>query len=418
MAETSAQLQAVQTAVSAQPAARTIWEVRAERRFLVLLYVGALVLRVMLAAIIYHSGYREFFAGDSWTYDYFGWGLARFWAGELQHPRWLLNRLSVAGQNGMYYWVAAIYSVIGRSEFGAALIQCFVVSFTPILAYKISDTVYHSKRAARLAAFGTAFLPSMVIWSCTLLKDPLIVFLVCVTVYCTLKAQRELKLQYAIPGAIAMLLIFPVRGYVFYFILVAVVGTLLLARFGTGSSLGTYLMRVGLMIGLCILLFAVGFNRIASQQLNANLLEQVQRSRADLAQSARSGFALNANVSTLQGAVEFLPKGVAYLLFAPFPWQSGGLRLKLAIPETVVWYAFFPFCLIGMVVTARRHLRDALIIFLFVLQLTCFYAVFLGNVGTAHRQRTQVFVFYIIFTSAGLVYSRRRFRRPDGTIAD
>jgi len=99
-----------------------------------------------------------------------------------------------------------------------------------------------------------------------------------------------------------------------------------------------------------------------------------------------------------------------YLLFAPFPWEGGGLRKMLAVPEMLVWYALFPFCVMGMLYTARMLFRRALIIFLFTVQLTLFYAIFQGNVGTAHRQRTQVFVFYFIFTSAGLVYSRRKAR--------
>jgi hypothetical protein len=215
-----------------------------------------------------------------------------------------------------------------------------------------------------------------------------------------------------------MLLVFPIRGYVFYFVLLSVAGTLLMARFGRGGSLGVYLVRVCLILLLAVALFALGFDRIAAQQLNINLLEKIQLSRSDLAQSAKSGFGADADVSTISSALAYMPKGIAYLLFSPFPWQEGGWRLKMAVPETLLIYVFFPYCVVGIVYTVRRHFRDALIIFLFVLQLTCFYGIFLGNTGTAHRQRTQVLVFYAIFTSAGLVYCRRRFRTHGDTIAD
>jgi 4-amino-4-deoxy-L-arabinose transferase-like glycosyltransferase len=389
-----------------------------ERRFLLWVYLGGLSVRLAVAAAIYTGGYQGYFAGDSWTYDFFGWNLVRYWRGELQHPQWLLTRISGLGQNGMYYWVAAVYSVIGRSELGAAAVQCVLVSFTPVLTYRITFELYSSVRAARVSALIVAFLPSMVIWSSTLLKDPLVVLLIAVTVFCTLKAQRQLKLQYLVPGTAAMILIFPFRGYVFYFVLLSVAGTLLLARFGRGGSLGVYLARVCLILFLGVTLFALGFDRIATQQLNTNLLEKIQSSRSDLAQSARSGFGAEADVSTIGSAIAYLPKGVGYLLFSPFPWQQGGWRLKMAIPETILLYAFFPYCFLGILYTVRKHFRDALIVFLFVLQLTCFYGIFLGNTGTAHRQRTQVLVFYVIFTSAGLVYSRRRFRNSQGRIAD
>jgi len=241
--------------------------------------------------------------------------------------------------------------------------------------------------------------------------------LLCLTVFCTLKLQQQLKLRYLLPGSAAMLLIFPIRGYVFYFILLAVVGSLFMSRFGRGASATAYFVRLAAIAFLAIMLFALDFDRIATQQLNANVWERIQISRLDLAQSAASGYETKANISTLSGAIAFLPKGMAYLLFAPFPWQSGSVRQMLALPETLLWYGLFPFCIIGILYTARRHFRDTIVIFLFVIQLTCFYGIFIGNVGTAHRQRTQIFVFYLIFTAAGLVHSRRKNRMPDGTIA-
>jgi hypothetical protein len=51
--------------------------------------------------------------------------------------------------------------------------------------------------------------------------------------------------------------------------------------------------------------------------------------------------------------------------------------------------------------------RPALPILVFAASLTCAYAVFQGNVGTAYRQRTQVTMFYFILMAAGLVEKRR-----------
>ena len=169
---------------------------------------------------------------------------------------------------------------------------------------------------------------------------------------------------------------------------------------------------------IAIALFVLGFDQIASEQLNAKLLEKVQVSRLDLARSAQSGFEADADVSTIKDSLRFMPKGIMFLLFAPFPWQTGSIRMNLALPETLLWYALFPFCLRGIVYTGRKHLRDALIIFLFVTQLTCFYAIFIGNSGTAHRQRTQIYPFYLIFTAVGLVRTKRKNVQLDGTIRD
>jgi 4-amino-4-deoxy-L-arabinose transferase-like glycosyltransferase len=379
-----------------------------ENRFLITIYFGTFLVRLVVSAAIYYSGYISFFAGDSWTYDFFGYALSQAWAGEMQYTKWLMSHVGQPGQNGMYYWVAALYTVFWRSEFLAAMLQSVITSSVPVLTYKITRLVFESTQAARYAALLTAFLPSMIIWSSLLLKDPLVAFLVCLTVYCTLKVQIELKLRYLVPGFAALLLVFPLRGYVFYFLLLAVIGTLLISKFGRRASFGMFLARIGAMAAIMVALFALDFERIAQQQINANLLNTVQRSRADLAQSAQSGFDPRADVSQLSGALAYLPKGIVYLLFSPFPWQVGRPRMMLAFPETLLWYCLCPFCIVGMTYAVRRHLRNALIIFLFVVQLTCFYGIFIGNVGTAHRQRTQVFVFYMIFTSVGIARWRNR----------
>src|SRR6266705_2212170 len=285
-------------------------------------------------------------------------------AGEAQYAHWVISRVQTVGHNGMFYWVAAGYTVLGRSPFLLTVVQIVVVSLIPVLVYKTARLLFDSIPVARYAALMTAFFPSMIIWSSMLLKDSIVIFLFCVTVFFSLKLQMENKIRHAVPALTAMVLIFPIRGYVFYFALLAVVASYLMSRYG-GVTVAALAARLG---GLCligILLFAMGFDDIAKQQVNANLLEQVQISRVDMARRADSGFDASANVSTLSGALSFLPRGVMYLLFAPFPWEGGGLRKMLAAPEMLVWYALFPFCVMGMLYTARMLFRRALIIFLF-----------------------------------------------------
>jgi len=65
----------------------------------------------------------------------------------------------------------------------------------------------------------------------------------------------------------------------------------------------------------------------------------------------------------------------------------------------------------GLLFTIRTRFRTALPILVFAAALTCAYAVFQGNVGTAYRQRTQVTMFYFILMAAGVV-EKRRARQP------
>lgn len=402
--------------VSTKPVESAVAE--SEKTFLIYLYAGSLAIRLVTGMTILFGGYIEFFAGDHFTYDLFGWGLAQAWSGQLQNTKWVYDRLSTVGQNGMYYWIAILYTIVGHSQSVATAIQDVIVSFTPILTYKISHMLYGSRKAARFAALFVAYLPSMVIWSSLLLKDPLIILLLCVTVLSMLKIQKGLKYRYILLATAAMLPILAIRIYVFYFILFAVVGTYLMSRFGGRGGFAGYAARLAGLIIVGVTLFSLGFDKIAQEQFSVNLLEKIQSSRIDLARAAYSGFASEAKVNTIRDAAAFLPIGITYLLFAPFPWQGGGFRLMLALPEQLLWYCLFPYFLIGIVYTIRKHMRAALIIFFFVVQLTCFYGIFVGNVGTAHRQRTQVFAFYLIFTAAGMVYSKVKKGGGRDTITD
>jgi hypothetical protein len=142
-------------------------------------------------------------------------------------------------------------------------------------------------------------------------------------------------------------------------------------------------------------------------------LEQLNRSRQDLASSAQSGFGRDVDVSTTGGALMTIPTGLVYLLFAPFPWQLGSLRQSLTLPEMIVWWAAFPLLILGVWFSLKYRLRQMSPILVFTSMLTLAYSVFQGNVGTAYRQRAQVLVFYFIFVAVGsvLVKEKRDERR-------
>jgi hypothetical protein len=99
---------------------------------------------------------------------------------------------------------------------------------------------------------------------------------------------------------------------------------------------------------------------------------------------------------------------MAYLLFAPFPWQLASLRQSITLPEMTVWWASVPLLVVGIWFTLSYRLRQALPILLFTLMLTVAYSIFQGNIGTAYRQRSQILVFYFIFVAVGAVLMLER----------
>ena len=136
-------------------------------------------------------------------------------------------------------------------------------------------------------------------------------------------------------------------------------------------------------------------------------LGTLQNSRIDLAVRGDSGFAEGADVTTVGGLVSILPIGVIHLLFAPFPWTVSNLRQLLALPDVLAWYALTPSLIAGIGLALKR-LRQTMPILVFTTSLTLAYGAFLGNVGTAYRQRTQIMMFYFLFIADGLHRKRHR----------
>ena len=197
------------------------------------------------------------------------------------------------------------------------------------------------------------------------------------------------------------------RFYILYMVVVAIVGSFMI---GVNTSNKSILRRMFVLVLFAVSAIYFGVGRNANLEIDrfANL-ERIQSSRADLARAADSGYGEDIDVSTASGALAALPVGFSYLMFAPFPWQASNLRQAITIPEVLIWWAMMPLLIMGLVYAIKYRLRNAFPILIFSLMLTIAYSIFLGNVGTAYRQRTQIQVFLFILIGVGwTVYKERQ----------
>jgi hypothetical protein len=127
--------------------------------------------------------------------------------------------------------------------------------------------------------------------------------------------------------------------------------------------------------------------------------------------SGGSAFAQDADISTPLGAAVFLPLGLAYFFFSPFPWQITSFLKLISVPEMLfVYYLVVP-TVRGLRYVISHRLREALQILMVTGLLTLTYALGEGNVGTLYRHRAQAIPFYLIFASAGLEIAEEAKRR-------
>ena len=380
---------------------------REQRSFLIKIFVGGLLVRMAVGAVINGFHLQEFFGGDAFTYDFYGQAMLdayRFNKGVLDSD----VQIWASGSGwGMLYLVAGIYAVVGRNMLAVQFFNAVVGAATAPVIYLCARQIFQNLRVAKLAALSVAFYPSLVLWSSQALKDGPIVFILALTMLATLKLGERLSIKYMLVLGFSLFAVLSLRFYVFYMLAAAAGGAFVIGmRPQTSQSIAR---TVAIVAALGLGLTYFGVTRMASSTFEQyGTLDAVQRSRADLVRSANTGFGRDVDVSTTSGALSAVPLGLAYLLFAPFPWQLVSLRQSITLPEMIVWWGAFPLLIIGIWFTLKYRMRQALPILLFTSMLTLAYSIFQGNVGTAYRQRSQILVFYFIFAAVGAVLLKER----------
>src|SRR5262249_58075269 len=173
--------------LGALPAAACLWMIlrgKSDREFLIRIFVAALLLRWIVGSVIYYKGWQAFFGADAETYDVFGNLLCQSWRGLVDpNAPWLVNYTNTQRSGfGEFYFVAAVYYVVGQNPLVIQLINCALGASSCVVAYKIAMMICPCHRVARTAAVFTAFSHSLILWSSQMFIDgPIALFLVLCT---------------------------------------------------------------------------------------------------------------------------------------------------------------------------------------------------------------------------------------------
>jgi hypothetical protein len=377
--------------------------------FLLNLFLFALLIRIVIGTLIFVFNLQGFFGGDAMTYDFVGSCQLNAWGGD-KYAQSLVDLFIKKGEGsgwGMGYLVAGIYTLLGRNMLAVQFFNGVIGAATAPIIFLCALHVYENAKVARLAAFGVAFFPSLILWSSQGLKDAPIVFLLALSILATLKLGQKFSLGYLATLVVSLFCLLSLRFYVFYMILVAIVGAFLIGMREVSAK--NFVRQFAVVMALGLALTYVGVTRYANVQMEQyGRLEELQRSRLDAARSAESGFGTDVDVSTTSGALSMIPMGMLYLLFAPFPWQLASLRQSITLPEMIIWWGSFPMLVLGFWFSIKYKLRQISPILVFTVMLSLAYSVFQGNVGTAYRQRAQLLVFYFIFVGVGYVLMQEK----------
>lgn len=362
----------------------------------------AFVVRVVAAIVIHLFVTPYLFAPDEETYDFRGGLVAKYWRGEI--PMDPTSSLQGEGK-GFYYVVGALYFLFGQLPLLPKLLNAWIGSLAVLELFRLTHVISGSETAALRAAKFMAFFPSIVLWSSLMIRDVWVQWLLLRLAREMAELKGRLIPSRIISAAFLIFLLTQFRSYLLY----AAVGPFVLS-FVVGRSKD--LIRnlfLGSVLALALVYFGGKSGGTESKVQTFDLVElQRLRSWSSSTIAADSGFATDADVSTLSGALSLLPIGLAYFFFAPFPWQLGSIRQSLAIPETLFFYTLVPGIVAGVLFLFRKRLSDSLGVLLVTMTVTFGYAIGQGNVGTLYRHKAQVTGFYYAFAAIGMERRQKR----------
>lgn len=369
-----------------------------DRKFLVRLFLGALLLRWAVTIFIYNTTFLNHLIGDATTYDFWGLELCRSWEGLRDANNPLFKRITNVNSSGwgMGYYVAAIYYVIGQNALAANFITACFGAASAIVIYKVVLLIIPQPQVARTAAILVAVAPSMVIWSSQAMKDGLIVFCLSMSALYALKLREKIRLTSLFYLLFFLFCLFSLRHYVFYILFISIAGALIL---GAKKLSPIHIAQGGALVVIIGVLFVYfGAQDIVEKNFD---LKRIQAGRVWSAGVSNTGFGSEVDITDTRAALSYLPLGTAYVLLAPFPWMINSLGQVITLPELILWWLSIPFLIKGFWYAIRHHLQESLAICLFTVGLTLVYALYQSNVGTAYRHRSQLYIFFFIFISIG-----------------
>ena len=397
-----------------------------DRPFLFKLFAVGMLLRIMLYFILGFlsilQGNSGWIIGDSQGVHSNAWIFAQYAQGSEilyyeVHSEGKLGVLSKVPDPPPVYsgdkssstvFLGIIYYLFGPMKFSARILYCLMGVISGLFIYYVAKEIF-GKRVAKLAAILTIFLPSLVLWSITFLKDTPYIFVSCIVLWSFLKYRKTKKIFYLFIFFLAILNQNSIR---YTIPLIFIMLPLFLSYFivsGISWRKKTAILVCMLIIMVPLLPRINIINKVSNKMVKSlNYTRGVVYTGGTVykvfdAKYYRGGSMSHSNHISFIDFTRGFFRGWAYFLLLPFPWITyTGLQL-ISYPQVILWYLFIPFIFIGMITALRYKWRETFIIFTYIFFIGSMIAITGGNIGTVFRHRDMLTPLFLIFGSLGLI---------------
>ena len=317
------------------------------------------------------------------------------------------------GRNSYVSFLTAAQLAFGPAPYGVRLINCVLFVAGALLLYRVTrDRLGPAPAMAGLAAL--LFLPTLFVWSISLLKESLYFVGTALIFWAATVALRRNVWRsrvYAVTAGLAgAFLIHDLRS-----------GAVGLAALGLAAGLASYaIARVRRGVAIAAAAAAIGVAVLvaspAAQRRVVGALESTSKTHSGHVFTVGhayklldEGFYFNpqtpaASTLTLTAgeSARYVIRALISFAFVPAPWQLASARELAYLPEQLLWYVMLVLLPIGAVAGWRRDPLLTCLLLGYVLPTACVLALTNGNVGTLLRLRGLVTPYIVWVSAAGL----------------
>lgn len=343
--------------------------------------------------------------GDSDYISQRGYATAQFARGNTA-PGVVFRTEEFYGRNGYAYIIGAFYYLFDFSPSAIKLLNCFFGAWLGPLIFWLARACFNTP-VARWTGAAVAFLPSLILWSTSNLKDPLLALLTALLFQLALMARRSKSLWVTALIAGTFLLALGV-----HISLRSAVYSLTLAGCIAAAPVVIWCLRRRWRILACGAVL-VGALWVHPLDLRPGLASAFFRNVGHFTTPGTSYYYLPeafyspgyvwqwAQAGSIDGAIlSALGRAVGHYLLEPLPLRLDNMFTVIIYPQVIAWYLVLPFAFWGIWSALRQNIRDTLAIVLTMPVWIFIGALTNGNVGTVFRIRDMITPFMLIFACA------------------
>ncbi|MCD4782477.1 MAG: glycosyltransferase family 39 protein [Candidatus Eremiobacteraeota bacterium] len=369
-------------------------------RFLVILFLAALLIRIVFSLMIHvnsvDNGAKGYFykyvynrGNDDEYYDLTGRAISNAWENGklLDFPSIMKYRGSV--HVGYNIFVGFIYLVCGRNIIFGKLINALLGAMVVVYIFFIGRVIF-GRNVARLASILCALDTYMVFFGGFLYKDILITFLCVFSIWHFIKFRNEGSKWSLLYMILAIFFEFFNRSYMGAALAVGVIGYFLVF-----AAPKEGMRRVIYFVIILVLSspFVYIFYRLAKSQLTSNVV----RVKTEGGKTENTGVG-----DTRVFSPKRLSKNLLRIFFSPIPWRnlkdSWENVFYWIYPGRLLWYVFLPFFFVGAYYSLRHGFRD---VFVPAAVMFSYIVVLMIIMQTAYRHQAPIVPLMFLTASAG-----------------